>query len=216
MFREDGRSAPTTGGDRLRGWPWICVSAPAHPCCCGAACNRNVYLLSGSGSAAASLFVWKSSVCCSFDEQLSPGEKIKHTQESGRVSSVLLLETNGSILTGNEGGKTMCLGELLNVPTAMTAFTGMVNIWERGGGWPSAWMLVSHLFDKKMMQAADLRGHLPHSLWWCARPHHTSPPEPWPQESLWILHNSPKLISPLWRQRDKVTVKNRPSVRGSG
>lgn len=32
-------------------------------------------------------------------------------------------------LTGNEGGKTMCLGELLNVPTAMTAFTGMVSIW---------------------------------------------------------------------------------------
>lgn len=32
------------------------------------------------------------------------------------------------VLTGNEGGKMMCLGALLNVPTAMTALTGMVNI----------------------------------------------------------------------------------------
>lgn len=36
---------------------------------------------------------------------------------------------NLELLTGNEGGKMMCLGELFNVPTAMTAFTGMVNIW---------------------------------------------------------------------------------------
>lgn len=37
-------------------------------------------------------------------------------------------EINFVLLTGNEGGKMMCLGELFNVPTAMTAFTGMVNI----------------------------------------------------------------------------------------
>ena len=34
-------------------------------------------------------------------------------------------------LTGKEGGRTMCLGELFSVPTAMRAFTGMVNIWDR-------------------------------------------------------------------------------------
>lgn len=38
-------------------------------------------------------------------------------------------EINFVLLTGNEGGKMMCLGELFNVPTATTAFTGMVNIW---------------------------------------------------------------------------------------
>lgn len=31
-------------------------------------------------------------------------------------------------LTGKEGGMMMCLGEQLNVPTAIRAFTGMVNI----------------------------------------------------------------------------------------
>lgn len=31
-------------------------------------------------------------------------------------------------LTGNEGGRMICLGEQLNVPTAMRAFTGIVNI----------------------------------------------------------------------------------------
>lgn len=65
---------------------------------------------------------------------------MKHTHTSQAVfhlfcCCLLIEETKADpILTGNEGGKMMCLGELLNVPTAMTAFTGMVNIWEKKGG----------------------------------------------------------------------------------
>lgn len=92
-----------------------------------------------------------SSVCCSFDEQLSPGKKTKERErdmnscvkscnasdmkQERRASAYYLIfwwlplqNSVKCLLTGNDGGKTMCLGELFNVPTAMSAFTGMVNI----------------------------------------------------------------------------------------
>lgn len=40
-------------------------------------------------------------------------------------------------LTGKEGGRRMCFGEQVSEPTAITAFTGIVNICERKKQYPS-------------------------------------------------------------------------------
>lgn len=100
------------------------------------------------------------------------------------------------LLTGNDGGKTMCLGELFNVPTAMSAFTGMVNIWGNRKHKlisPPNWMLQ---VVPSSVRAAGLTDHQPRNLWLCAQLRRTCPPEPWPQASLWTLRNSLMLISP--------------------